>query len=152
MKICKVLLVIGLAAIATSQIAQAQSKVDYALNTAEGAAETVNKAGKTLKTISSLFKKKDKKAAENITEIATSIQISGVRSYEDANKFKDAIVSCKSVKSANLKFRKDRSTIQVAHDGSTEDFLEDLRKTGTLAGKNIASLEEGFIEIEVPQQ
>ncbi|RKO69064.1 hypothetical protein D7322_24110 [Sphingobacterium puteale] len=149
MKICG-LLGIVLITIATSHSAFAQSKVDNALNMADGAAETVNKAGKTLKTIGGLFKKKDKKEAESTMAPATTIHVVGLASYDDVDKFKDNIVSCKGVKNANLKFKKDKSTIQVAHAGTTEEFFENLKKTGSLQGKNILSLEEGTIEIEVP--
>lgn len=134
----------------TSQSALAQSKVDHALNTAEGAAETVNKAGKTLKTIGGLFKKKNKDEAENALPPTTTIHVQGPASYDAVNQFKEAIKSCKAVKNANLKFKKGKSMITVNHTGTTEGFFESLNKAGTLKGKNILSVEEGTIEIEVP--
>lgn len=129
--------------------AHAQSffdKIDNIANQVDKAAKSADKVSKTGSKVKSLLGSKKGEEAVN----QTVISVSGINLTALKN-FNAIIESVKGVGSTEMKFNAAKSTIVVNHSGSTEDLLSAIqpKSAGIFTDDNIASFEEGLIEIKL---
>ncbi len=121
-------------------------KIDNIANQVDKATKSADKVSKTGgKVMSLLGNKKGEEAANQ-----TLISVSGINLMSLKN-FNAIIESVKGVNETQMKFNAAKSTIIVNHSGSTEDLLTAIQPKSTeiFTDENIASLEDGLIEIKL---
>ncbi|EEI91139.1 hypothetical protein HMPREF0765_3165 [Sphingobacterium spiritivorum ATCC 33300] len=149
---CLALMFLGTATVQAQgfldKLDRALDKVTKASNSAEKAASA---AGKVKNSGNSLLQKSNNEVTGDLNK--TTINIVGT-DMATLRKLNAAIETCDIVTDAKLKYSSKKSSIEVSHNGSTDELLEAILKkeTGIFTDKNIEDLKDGAIQVNLGPQ